>query len=135
DRLFDESTSSGKSLARKVQLDCENCKIELSNKESSILEIFDMDDDDGEPIEFECEITRQELESIISDTVERSISIAKKALAGANIRDDQLDKILLVGGSTFIPLVRRRLEEAFGVELDSSLNPMTVVAAGAAIYA
>ena len=135
DRLFDESTSSGKSLARKIQLDCENCKIELSSKDSAILEIFDIDDDDGEPIEFECEITRTELESLIGDTIERSIVIAKKALTGASVNASQLDKILLVGGSTFIPLVRRRLSEEFGVELDSSLNPMTVVAAGAAIYA
>jgi len=135
DELFDESTSSGKSLARKIQLDCENCKIELSNKESALLEIFDIDDDEGEPIEFECEITRAELESLIADTVERSIDIAKKALAGADVKTEQLDKILLVGGSTFIPLVRQRLSEEFGVELDSSLNPMTVVAAGAAIYA
>ena len=135
DELFDESTSSGKSLARKIQLDCERCKIELSNKDTAILEIFDIDDDEGEPIEFECEITRAELESLISDTVERSIVIAKKALAGANVKPEQLDKILLVGGSTFIPLVRQRLAEEFGVPLDSSLNPMTVVAAGAAIYA
>ena len=135
DKLFDSGTSSGKSLARKIQLDCERCKIELSNKDSSILEIFDIDDDEGEPIEFECEITRSELESLISDTIERSIIIAKKALAGANLRAEQLDKILLVGGSTFIPLVRKRLAEEFGVPLDSSLNPMTVVAAGAAIYA
>ncbi len=135
DRLFDESTSSGKSLARKIQLDCENCKIELSSKDSAILEIFDIDDDDGEPIEFECEITRAELESLIGDTIERSIVIAKKALTGASVNASRLDKILLVGGSTFIPLVRRRLSEEFGVELDSSLNPMTVVAAGAAIYA
>lgn len=135
DRLFDETTSSGKSLARKIQLDCENCKIELSSKDSAILEIFDIDDDNGEPIEFECEITRAELESLIGDTIERSIIIAKKALAGASVNASQLDKILLVGGSTFIPLVRRRLSEEFGVELDSSLNPMTVVAAGAAIYA
>ena len=135
DELFDERTSSGKSMARKMQLDCENCKIELSIKETTILEIFDIDDDEGEPIEFECEITRTELETLISDTIERSIAIAKKALSGAGVRPDQLDKILLVGGSTFIPLVRRRLVEEFGVEFDSSLNPMTVVAAGAAIYA
>ena len=135
DELFDESTGSGKSMARKIQLDCENCKIELSNRDSAVLEIFDIDDDNGEPIEFECEVTRSELEALISDTVERSIVIAKKALAGADIRAEQLDKILLVGGSTFIPLVRQRLSEEFGVELDSSLNPMTVVAAGAAIYA
>ncbi len=135
DNLLDETTSSGKSLVRKIQLDCENCKIELSTKTSAIFELFDIDDDEGEPIEFECEITRKELESLISVTVERSIEIAKKALEGANIRADQLDKILLVGGSTFIPLVRQRLTEEFHVELDSSLNPMTVVAAGAAIYA
>ena len=135
DALFDESTGSGKSMARKIQLDCENCKIELSSKDSALLEIFDIDDDEGEPIEFECTITRNELESLISDTIERSITIAKKALAGADIRAEQLDRILLVGGSTFIPLVRQRLAEEFGVELDSSLNPMTVVAAGAAIYA
>lgn len=135
DELFDESTSSGKSLARKIQLDCERCKIELSNKDTAILEIFDIDDDEGEPIEFECEITRAELESLIADTIERSIVIAKKALAGADVKAEQLDKILLVGGSTFIPFVRQRLAEEFGVPLDSSLNPMTVVAAGAAIYA
>ena len=135
DELFDESTSSGKSLARKIQLDCERCKIELSNKDTAILEIFDIDDDEGEPIEFECEITRAELESLIADTIEKSIVIAKKALAGADVKAEQLDKILLVGGSTFIPLVRQRLAEEFGVPLDSSLNPMTVVAAGAAIYA
>lgn len=135
DQLFDESTSNGKSMARKIQLDCERCKIELSNKESAILEIFDIDDDEGEPIEFECEITRAEMESLISDTIERSITIAKKALAGADVKATQLDKILLVGGSTFIPLVRQRLADVFGVPLDSSLNPMTVVAAGAAIYA
>lgn len=135
DELFDESTSRGKSLARMIQLECERCKIELSNKETAILEIFDIDDDEGEPVEFECEITRTELESLISDTVERSIVIARKALYGANVKPEQLDKILLVGGSTFIPLVRQRLAEEFGVPLDCSLNPMTVVAAGAAIYA
>lgn len=135
DELLDETTSSGKSLARKIQLDCENCKIELSNKTSAIFELFDIDDDNGEPIEFECEITRSELEALISETVEKSIEIAKKALEGADIKASQLDKILLVGGSTFIPLVRQRLSQEFKVELDSSLNPMTVVAAGAAIYA
>lgn len=135
DELFDESMSSGKSLVRKIQLDCENCKIELSSKETSLLEIFDIEDDEGKPIEFECEITRDELESLISEKVERSIIIAKKALAGTEVKPEQLDKILLVGGSTFIPLVRKRLAEEFCVELDSSLNPMTVVAAGAAIYA
>lgn len=135
DELFRETTGNGKSMVRKLLLECERCKIELSSKETSMIEIFDLDDDEGEPIEFECEVTKAELEALISETVERSIGIARKALAGAGVRPEQLDKILLVGGSTFIPLVRRRLTEEFGAALDSSLNPMTVVAAGAAIYA
>lgn len=135
DEVLSEATTSGKSLLRKLQLDCENCKIALSSSDSSIIELFDIDDDNGDCIEFECTVTRAELESLIADTVEDSITIAKKALEGAKLNASQLDKILLVGGSTFIPLVRRRLEEEFGVPLDSSLNPMTVVAAGAAIYA
>lgn len=135
DELLDETSSSGKSLVRKILLDCENCKIELSNKKTSIFELFDIDDDNGKPIEFECEITRTDLEGLITETVDRSIEIAKRALEGANIDSSKLDKILLVGGSTFIPLVREKLTKEFKVELDSSLNPMTVVAAGAAIYA
>ncbi len=135
DGLLDESTAGGRSLVRKILLDCEGCKIELSSRESSVLEIFDIDDDNGKPIEFECEVTRDELEALISETVESSIEIARKALGGAGIQASDLDKILLVGGSTFIPLVRRRLSEEFQTELDSTLNPMTVVAAGAAIYA
>ncbi len=135
DDLLDEKTSSGKSIVRRILLDCENCKIELSNKENALFELFDIDDDNGEPIEFECTITRGEFNSLIIDTVNKSIEIAKSALAGANITKDKLDKIILVGGSTFIPLVRQRLADTFGKELESSINPMTVVAAGAAIYA
>ena len=74
------------------------------------------------------------MESLIADTIERSIVIAKKALDGAGVKAEQLDKILLVGGSTFIPLVRQKLKDTFKVDLDCSLNPMTVVAEGAAIY-
>ena len=133
--LFDEKTIKGKSLIRKMLLDCENCKIELSTAESSIFELFDLDDDLGRPIEFECEITRKDLEYLIQDNVQQTIKIAKKSLDGANISAEQLDKILLVGGSTYIPYVRECLTHEFGVLLDCSLNPLTVVAAGAAIYA
>ena len=133
--LLDETTSEGRSFIRRIQLECERCKIALSSNLITTFELFDIYDEAENPIEFECEITREDLEELISDTVDESIDIARKALKGANITADQLDKILLVGGSTFIPLVRERLREEFHVPLDSSINPMTVVAAGAAIYA
>ena len=123
-------------LEHRLKKTCEACKIELSSSQESHLEIFDVEDNDGVAIEFSCTITRAEFEDLIKDTVEQCMEIAKNALNGA-VRFDpncKIDKILLVGGSTFIPLVRKRLSETFGVELDCSLNPMTVVAEGAAIY-
>ena len=125
-------------LDRKMIMTLEGCKIELSTSATSLFEEFESEDNDGTPIEFEYTITRNELEALISPTVDKCIEIARKALDGAKEKDGidiaKICKILLVGGSTFIPLVRNRLKEAFGVELDCSLNPMTVVAEGAAIY-
>lgn len=122
EKTFDEKTPAGKSAARRILLDCETVKIDLSSRDSATLEIFDLEDDNGEPIEFECEITRAQLDALISETIDRSIQIAKKALDGAQVSAEQLDKILLVGGSTFIPLVRKRLTETFKVALDCSIN-------------
>lgn len=123
-------------LEHRLKKTCEACKIELSSSQESYLEIFDVEDNDGVAVEFSCTITRAEFEDLIKDTVEQCMEIAKNALSGA-VRFDpncKIDKILLVGGSTFIPLVRKRLSETFNVELDCSLNPMTVVAESAAIY-
>ena len=122
--------------------EAEKAKIDLSSsKEVSIFVPEDQLDNDGNYIELDepIEITRDEFDALIEKTVDRCIEIAKKALEGAAKKDginiEKISKILLVGGSTFIPLVRNKLKEAFNVELDCSLNPMTVVAEGAAIYA
>ncbi len=124
------------SLEHRLKKTCEACKIELSSSKESLIEIFDVEDNDGVMIEFSTTIKREDFESLIADNVESCINIAKNALNGA-VRFDpncKIDKILLVGGSTFIPLVRKRLKDTFNVELECSLNPMTVVAEGAAIY-
>lgn len=124
------------SLEHRLKKTCESCKIELSSSKEALIEIFDVEDNDGVMIEFSTVIKREDFESLIAESVENCINIAKNALNGA-VRFDsncKIDKILLVGGSTFIPLVRKRLKETFGVELECSLNPMTVVAEGAAIY-
>ena len=130
--------SNNPELDRKLIMTLEGCKIELSSAETALFEEFESEDNDGKPIEFEFTITRKQLEDLILPTVDKCIAIAKKALDGAAKIDGvdvgKIRKILLVGGSTFIPLVRNRLRETFKVELDCSLNPMTVVAEGAAIY-
>ena len=113
----------------------ENCKVELSSQQVVDFEIYDIKDNSGEIMDGLYEISREEFEAAINDEVQAAIDIAKDAISKSGIDERQFTKIILVGGTTFIPLVKNKLRENFSIELDSSLNPMTVVAEGAALYA
>jgi len=80
-------------------------------------------------------ITRAEFEALIAPIVERTIGPCRQALADAGLEPSQIDEVVLVGGSTRIPLVRRQVEELFGRRPHSELNPDEVVALGAAVQA
>jgi molecular chaperone DnaK len=80
-------------------------------------------------------ITRVELEALIAPIVERTLGPVRQALADAELQPSQIDEVVLVGGSTRIPLVRRKVEELFGRTPHSELNPDEVVALGAAVQA
>ena len=79
--------------------------------------------------------TRAELEALIAPIVERTLPPCRQALADAGLDASQIDEVVLVGGSTRIPLVRRKVEELFGRKPHSELNPDEVVALGAAVQA
>jgi Fe-S protein assembly chaperone HscA len=79
--------------------------------------------------------TRAEFEALIAPIVERTIGPVRQALADAQLRPEQIEEVVLVGGSTRIPLVRRRVEELFGRRPHAELNPDEVVALGAAVQA
>jgi len=122
----------------RIMEDVENCKKELSSKNSAEFcpdTLGEVMDEEGEFIDFSCEVTREEFEDAIRDTVLAAVSIARKALTESGIPESNVDRILLVGGSTFVPLVREELQKEFSIKLDCSLNPMTVVAEGAALFA
>ncbi|HZP48700.1 MAG TPA: Fe-S protein assembly chaperone HscA [Vicinamibacterales bacterium] len=80
-------------------------------------------------------VTRAEFESLIAPIVERTLAPCRQALADAGLQPAGIDEVVLVGGSTRIPLVRRRVEELFGKTPHSQLNPDEVVALGAAVQA
>jgi Fe-S protein assembly chaperone HscA len=80
-------------------------------------------------------ITRAEFEALIAPIVERTLGPVRQALADAELQPSRIDEVVLVGGSTRIPLVRRRVEELFGKTPHSELNPDEVVALGAAVQA
>ena len=80
-------------------------------------------------------ISRAEFEALIAPIVERTLGPCRQALADAGLQPSQIDEVVLVGGSTRIPLVRRKVEELFGRRAHSELNPDEVVALGAAVQA
>jgi Fe-S protein assembly chaperone HscA len=80
-------------------------------------------------------ITRAELDALIRPIVDRTLEPCRRALADAGLEPSQIDEVVLVGGSTRIPLVRRLVGELFGRTPHSELNPDEVVALGAAVQA
>jgi molecular chaperone DnaK len=87
------------------------------------------------PLHLDIEITREEFEGLIEELIEGTLQSFDDALSDAGITADQLDNILLVGGSTRIPLVQRMLYEHTGIEPVMAINPDEAVALGAAVQA
>ncbi len=85
--------------------------------------------------EYTRTLSRGEFEGWIAPIVERTLGPCKMALKDAGLKPEQIDKVVLVGGSTRLPLVRRRVEELFGRKPHCELNPDEVVALGAAVQA
>jgi len=81
------------------------------------------------------QLTRAEFDKLVAPLVDRTLECCRRALADASLAASDIDSVVLVGGSTRIPLVRRRVGEFFGREPLSTLNPDQVVALGAAVQA
>jgi molecular chaperone DnaK len=114
----------------------ERAKIELSQFETTILEIDNLgNDNNGSLISLSIELSRRDVEATISPLVNRTIDLCKEVLKESGIQREAVSKIILVGGPTQIPYISRRLEEDLKIRVDSSVDPLTVVARGACIYA
>ena len=105
-------------------------KHELSESSEATIQITGKDAE-----KFERKLTREELESWIGPIVERTLAPCRFALKDAGLKPGDIDEVVLVGGSTRLPLVRRRVEELFGRKPHCDLNPDEVVALGAAVQA
>lgn len=90
---------------------------------------------DGKPLHLEVEVTRQEFEDLISDLLDSTLVSVRRALADARCGTADIERVLLVGGSTRIPAVAERLAEELGTSPHGEVDPDTVVALGAAVQA
>ena len=112
---------------RKAVIDA---KIALSSESS-----FQLDIELPQGKRYQREITRDQFEQLIQPIIERTVGPVKQALKDANLKPEQIDEVVLVGGSTRIPKVRALVKEMFRREPHSDLNPDEVVALGAAVQA
>ena len=124
-----EDLSSDPEAVQELRLGAEAAKCRLSSEERTTLTI------PFERFTYRREITRAELERLIAALVDQTLGPCRLALKDAGLTPDQVGEIVLVGGSTRVPLVRRRVEELFGKTPHSQLNPDEVVALGAAVQA
>jgi molecular chaperone DnaK (HSP70) len=123
-------------LMRRLVMTAEEAKIDLSSSERVVVSLVDLGEDArGRPIELELTLTRAELERESESLVDRALRLAEEALAGARIAGKDLDRVLLVGGPTQMPYVRGTISSRLGAKIDHSIDPMTVVGRGAALYA
>jgi molecular chaperone DnaK len=114
----------------------EELKNELSFKDSYNLYKEDRCgiDDDGEEIEIDVTITQSDIERVLAPVFQKAIDVSQNLLKRNNLKGNSLDALILVGGPTLSPTVRGMLEKQI-CKPDTSANPMTVVATGAALYA
>jgi len=112
---------------------CEKAKIELSSGTTTDINLPFITADASGPKHLSMSISRPKFESLIAELVARTIEPCKKALKDAGLSPAQIDEVLLVGGSTRVPLVQQRVREFFQREPNKGVNPDEVVALGAAI--
>lgn len=116
----------------------EDAKIALSFANSAdILSNLDdfPEDDEGVEIELDLEITESIFEPIVKPLFQKTIDICNDLLQRNNLDGNNLDALILVGGPTYSPVLRKMLKEQVTEKVDTSCDPMTVVARGAALYA
>ena len=117
------------------KIEVESAKKALSQAKSATISIFDrLEDEDGNPIDIEVTLTREKFEDMIRPLVQRTLDLIDELLEKTGFPIDAIDNILLVGGSSCIPLVRKMLCDKYGQEkILSSEKPMLAIAEGAAI--
>lgn len=116
----------------------EDVKNQLSFKEHDdiISNLGDLgEDEDGEEIELDLTVTQDEAFNVMRPYFQKAVDICKNLLERNHLDSNQLDKLILIGGPTHSPLIRQMLREQITPNVDTSIDPMTAVATGAALYA
>ncbi len=127
------SVSDQPQAMARILRSAETAKKQLSDHPYARIEEEYLAVKDGKPVNLSLELSRDEYEEMIMPFIEETLGAIHVALGSADLTSSQVDEILLVGGATRTPLIRRRLVEAFGREPRGEVDPDLCVAMGAAI--
>ena len=125
--------SNDKMVIQRLKDAAEQAKIELSNKQETTINLPFLTADASGPKHLQKQLTRAKLEQMIRPLVDRTMEPLKRALDDAKKKPSDINEVVLVGGSTRIPLVQEVVSKFFGKEPHKGVNPDEVVAVGAAV--
>lgn len=133
----DLKSASGKFNAKYYVLlrHAEEAKIRLSAVSSAEIVVDGFEDEEGNDVDIEISITRTEFNELIKFAIDETIEMIKKILTRNSLISTDLQFALMVGGSTYIPYVRQRVEEILQIPVNCEIDPTTAIAIGAAYYA
>lgn len=114
---------------------CEEAKIRLSRQSTASVELANVFDDRGHPIDIYVDVPSSKYLELIEPLVTRTIRIASNLLSRNNLEPSRVHRVIMVGGPTLTPFIRERVQEDLGIEPAVGIDPMTVVAQGAALFA
>jgi len=137
---IDPANPKWRPLFSRILFAVEGAKVALSTKKSVPLEEISFSPDGrlSGDLWFECELTREDVEQAADRVIDETIRISRSVMSEKGLGPGDIEKVLLVGGPTLMPYLRERLRdrtEGLGVALEVSVDPMTVVARGAAVFA
>ena len=113
----------------------EEAKIRLSAVSSAEIVVDGFEDESGNDVDIEISITRTEFNELVKSAIDETIEMIKKILTRNSLTHTDLQFNLMVGGSTYIPYVRQRVEEILQIPVNCEIDPTTAIAVGAAYYA
>ncbi len=136
-KSFTENNPVYRGAWGRLMLEVEEAKISLSNREEAKVEVNGVlcKDENGKPVKVEVPITRTQYEKMIAADVEKAVHICQMLLNKNRLTGKDVDRLILIGGPTKTPYLKRVLHDRLKINLDDSIDPMTAVAQGAALYA
>ena len=132
DTLKDEKKK--KALLNRLKYVAEMAKKDLTDYSTTAIQVDNIKDDDGEDIEETIDFSKEDFEELIAKKVSDSINLCKEAIEESWLSKDNINKVVLIWWSTLTPYIRETIEKELWISVDSSVDPLTVVAKWACIF-